>query len=206
MPGKQMAIDADMSAGLIDEEKWRAGGLDLEEESGFYGGMDGAAKFVRGDAIAGLIITVINSRGGLAIGMVRTPHGARTILRCMTATFTTTDRGRSGLDLRKSRAAGLHRGRHRRDQGRDRRTPPTRRWCASLAATRSRWRWPPVRPRYWRCCRDCGVAVPGVGRVGRWRRMAALQASTAGARFLRRSDGGRGADGGRRRRLGAHGR
>ena len=73
MPGKQMAIDADLSAGLIDEKTARRRRRELEEESGFYGAMDGAAKFVRGDAIAGLIITLINIIGGLAIGVVR--HG-----------------------------------------------------------------------------------------------------------------------------------
>ncbi|MBW4093307.1 MAG: flagellar biosynthesis protein FlhA [Proteobacteria bacterium] len=73
MPGKQMAIDADMSAGLIDEKVARKRRRELEQESGFYGAMDGAAKFVRGDAIAGLIITSINIIGGLTIGMVQ--HG-----------------------------------------------------------------------------------------------------------------------------------
>jgi flagellar biosynthesis protein FlhA len=73
MPGKQMAIDAEMSAGMIDEKTARRRRKELEEESGFYGAMDGAAKFVRGDAIAGLIITVINILGGLTIGVVR--HG-----------------------------------------------------------------------------------------------------------------------------------
>jgi len=73
MPGKQMAIDADLSSGLIDEAKARVRRRELEEESGFYGAMDGAAKFVRGDAIAGLLITVINIFGGLAIGLLR--HG-----------------------------------------------------------------------------------------------------------------------------------
>ncbi|MBN8890858.1 MAG: flagellar biosynthesis protein FlhA [Rhodospirillales bacterium 70-18] len=73
MPGKQMAIDADLSAGMIDEKTARLRRRELEEESGFYGAMDGAAKFVRGDAIAGLIITSINIVGGLAIGLVR--HG-----------------------------------------------------------------------------------------------------------------------------------
>jgi len=73
MPGKQMAIDADLSAGLIDEKVARVRRRELEDESGFYGAMDGAAKFVRGDAIAGLIITVINIFGGLAIGLLR--HG-----------------------------------------------------------------------------------------------------------------------------------
>jgi flagellar biosynthesis protein FlhA len=73
MPGKQMAIDAELSAGAIDEKAARARRRDLEAESGFYGAMDGAAKFVRGDAIAGLIITSINIVGGLAIGLLR--HG-----------------------------------------------------------------------------------------------------------------------------------
>src|ERR1035441_3477133 len=73
MPGKQMAIDADLSAGLIDETTARRRRRDLEEESSFYGSMDGAAKFVRGDAIAGLIITTVNIIGGLTIGLLR--HG-----------------------------------------------------------------------------------------------------------------------------------
>ncbi|MBV9537635.1 MAG: flagellar biosynthesis protein FlhA [Acidisphaera sp.] len=73
MPGKQMAVDADLSSGLIDEKTARRRRKELEEESGFYGAMDGAAKFVRGDAIAGLIITTINIIGGLGIGVGR--HG-----------------------------------------------------------------------------------------------------------------------------------
>ena len=73
MPGKQMAVDAELSAGMIDEKTARRRRRELEEESGFYGAMDGAAKFVRGDAIAGLMITVINILGGLTIGVIR--HG-----------------------------------------------------------------------------------------------------------------------------------
>ena len=73
MPGKQMAIDAEMSSGMIDEATARRRRKELEAESGFYGAMDGAAKFVRGDAIASLIITTINIVGGLAIGLGR--HG-----------------------------------------------------------------------------------------------------------------------------------
>jgi flagellar biosynthesis protein FlhA len=73
MPGKQMAIDADLSAGMITEAVARQRRRDLEAESGFYGAMDGAAKFVRGDAIAALIITTINVFGGFAIGLLR--HG-----------------------------------------------------------------------------------------------------------------------------------
>jgi flagellar biosynthesis protein FlhA len=71
MPGKQMAIDADLSAGLIDEAKARQRRRDLEDESNFYGAMDGASKFVRGDAIAGLIITVINIVAGIVIGVMQ---------------------------------------------------------------------------------------------------------------------------------------
>jgi flagellar biosynthesis protein FlhA len=68
MPGKQMAIDADMSAGLISEEEAKQRRKTLEDESNFFGSMDGAAKFVRGDAIAGLLITFINVIGGIIIG------------------------------------------------------------------------------------------------------------------------------------------
>lgn len=70
MPGKQMAIDADLSAGLIDDKVAKQRRKDLEDESGFYGAMDGASKFVRGDAIAGLLITFINLIGGMIIGIV----------------------------------------------------------------------------------------------------------------------------------------
>ena len=89
MPGKQMAIDADMSAGLIDQATARIRRRDLEEESSFYGSMDGAAKFVRGEAIAGLIITAINIVGGLAIGLI-SHHMA---FADAVATFTTLSAG-----------------------------------------------------------------------------------------------------------------
>ena len=71
MPGKQMAIDADLSAGLIDEDDARTRRKELEDESSFFGSMDGAAKFVRGDAIAGLMITFINVVGGMIIGVAQ---------------------------------------------------------------------------------------------------------------------------------------
>jgi len=71
MPGKQMAIDADLSAGLIDETDARRRRKVLEDEGGFFGAMDGASKFVRGDAIAGLLIVFINIIGGMIIGMVQ---------------------------------------------------------------------------------------------------------------------------------------
>lgn len=73
VPGKQMAIDADLSAGVIDENEARIRRKELEEESSFFGAMDGASKFVRGDAIAGIIITAINMIGGILIGVFR--HG-----------------------------------------------------------------------------------------------------------------------------------
>ncbi len=69
MPGKQMAIDADLSSGLIDEAEARRRRRELEDENAFYGAMDGAAKFVRGDAIAGVLITFINIIGGMIIGV-----------------------------------------------------------------------------------------------------------------------------------------
>ncbi|MFD1696295.1 flagellar biosynthesis protein FlhA [Roseibium aestuarii] len=71
MPGKQMAIDADLSAGLIDEATARQRRRDLEGESAFFGAMDGASKFVRGDAIAGLLITFINIIAGIIIGVAQ---------------------------------------------------------------------------------------------------------------------------------------
>ena len=73
MPGKQMAIDADLSSGLITEDQAKQRRKELEQESTFFGAMDGASKFVRGDAVAGLIITFINAIGGLLIGV--TQHG-----------------------------------------------------------------------------------------------------------------------------------
>ncbi len=73
MPGKQMAIDADLSSGLINEEQAKLRRKELEQESTFFGAMDGASKFVRGDAVAGLIITFINVIGGLLIGILQ--HG-----------------------------------------------------------------------------------------------------------------------------------
>jgi flagellar biosynthesis protein FlhA len=69
IPGKQMAIDADLSAGLINEKEAQARRRELEEESAFFGAMDGASKFVRGDAIAALIITAVNIFGGIVIGV-----------------------------------------------------------------------------------------------------------------------------------------
>ncbi len=71
MPGKQMAVDADLSAGLIDEKEAKRRRKELESESNFFGAMDGASKFVRGDAIAALLIVAINIIGGIIIGVVQ---------------------------------------------------------------------------------------------------------------------------------------
>ncbi len=71
IPGKQMAIDADLHAGVIDEKEAQTRRRELEEESSFFGSMDGASKFVRGDAIAGLIILAVNIFGGIVIGATR---------------------------------------------------------------------------------------------------------------------------------------
>jgi flagellar biosynthesis protein FlhA len=84
MPGKQMAIDADLNAGLINENEARTRRATVEREADFYGAMDGASKFVRGDAIAGIIITVVNIVGGFIIGM--TQHGMNA--RDAAATYT----------------------------------------------------------------------------------------------------------------------
>ncbi|MFO1293342.1 MAG: flagellar biosynthesis protein FlhA [Rubrivivax sp.] len=76
MPGKQMAIDADLNAGLIDEKEARRRRAEVGEEADFFGSMDGASKFVRGDAVAGILILLINIVGGLAIGVVMHGMGA----------------------------------------------------------------------------------------------------------------------------------
>lgn len=71
MPGKQMSIDADYNAGLISEDEARGRRKTVQEEADFYGSMDGASKFVKGDAIAGIIITIVNIIGGLTVGLLR---------------------------------------------------------------------------------------------------------------------------------------
>ena len=76
MPGKQMAIDADLNAGIIDEKEAQRRREEITQQADFYGAMDGASKFVRGDAIAGIVITIINIVGGLVIGVARARHAA----------------------------------------------------------------------------------------------------------------------------------
>jgi flagellar biosynthesis protein FlhA len=71
MPGKQMAIDADLNTGAIDDKEARRRREKIQEEASFFGSMDGASKYVKGDAAAGLIITGVNIVGGIAMGMLR---------------------------------------------------------------------------------------------------------------------------------------
>ena len=131
MPGKQMAIDADLSAGLIDEKEARRRRKQLEDEGGFFGAMDGASKFVRGDAIAGLLVVFINVIGGMIIGIAQ-----------------------QGLSLHRRRAFLHHPHRRRRpgDAGAgadrlDRRRPA---WCRKPAS-----RAPPTRR-----CSASSPAIP----------------------------------------------
>jgi flagellar biosynthesis protein FlhA len=87
MPGKQMAIDADLNAGLIDEKTARKRREDIIQEANFYGAMDGSSKFVKGDAVAGIIITVINIVGGFLIGSFQ--HGLELATSAQTYTILT---------------------------------------------------------------------------------------------------------------------
>ena len=80
MPGKQMAIDADLSSGLIDEKEARLRRYKIQKEADFYGAMDGATKIVKGDAVMSLIITVINFVAGLIIGIVQGGGDLATVL------------------------------------------------------------------------------------------------------------------------------
>ncbi len=84
MPGKQMAIDADLNAGVITDEEAKARRSEISREADFYGAMDGASKFVRGDAIAGIIITVINIVGGIYVGLIELDLGLGETLRRFT--------------------------------------------------------------------------------------------------------------------------
>ncbi len=84
MPGKQMAIDADLNAGLIDDKEARRRRREVAEEADFYGSMDGASKFVRGDAIAGILITAINIIGGIIIGVAQNGMDASTAAETFT--------------------------------------------------------------------------------------------------------------------------
>ncbi len=84
MPGKQMAIDADLNAGIIDEKEAQRRRMQIQKEADFYGAMDGASKFIRGDAVAGIIIAIVNIIGGLAIGIFRHNMDIQTALQNFT--------------------------------------------------------------------------------------------------------------------------
>lgn len=84
LPGKQMAIDADLNAGLIDQEQARVRRFEVTKEADFYGSMDGASKFVKGDAIAGILILFINIIGGLSIGMIQYDLGFKEAIEIYT--------------------------------------------------------------------------------------------------------------------------
>ncbi len=84
MPGKQMAIDADLNAGLIDDTQAKKRREDIQTQADFYGSMDGASKFVKGDAIAGIIITFINLIGGIVMGVVESNMDFKTVLEIYT--------------------------------------------------------------------------------------------------------------------------
>ncbi|MBC7453805.1 MAG: flagellar biosynthesis protein FlhA, partial [Massilia sp.] len=84
MPGKQMAIDADLNAGLIGEDEARKRRIEVAQEAEFYGAMDGASKYVRGDAVAGIMVTVINIVGGLLVGVLQHDLGFSAALKTYT--------------------------------------------------------------------------------------------------------------------------
>ena len=106
MPGKQMAIDADLNAGLIDEDEARRRRAEVPAEADFYGAMDGASKFVKGDAIAAIIITLINLIGGFAIGVLQKGMSAGDAI---TTYSLLTHRRRPGLPDPGAAALGRHR-------------------------------------------------------------------------------------------------
>ena len=191
MPGKQMAIDADLSAGLIDEKTAKDRRKALEDESGFFGAMDGASKFVRGDAVAGLLVVFINIIGGIIIGVAQ-----------------------QSLEFRRSRAH-LHAAHRRRRPGHPgagadrlhRRGPvgveSRRQRCCRQGADEAAVRLSAGARHVGR--RDAGAGAAAghsdaaVPRAGRRRRRAGLLGAQAQPRHLgRRSACGRSASGSRR--------
>ncbi len=138
IPGKQMSIDADLSAGMIDDKQAQLRRRELEEESSFFGSMDGASKFVRGDAIAGLMITAINIIGGIVIGYFRHDMSDGGSLRRLHQTFRRRRPGHPDSRLLSSRLppacssprAALA-------------VRPTRRFSASSAPIRAHSTWRP---------------------------------------------------------------
>jgi flagellar biosynthesis protein FlhA len=138
MPGKQMAIDADLNAGLITQDEARARRLEVRAESDFYGSMDGASKFVRGDAVAGILIMVINIIGGLLIGTMM--HGLPMADATKTYTLLTIGDGLGGADPRPHAVGGRCHHRDSRDPraGHGRRAAEAVVWPAQGAWRRGR--------------------------------------------------------------------
>ena len=150
MPGKQMAIDADLNAGLITDEQARARRAEIAREADFYGAMDGASKFVKGDAMAAVVITAINLIGGIVVGVLQHHEG-----------FSAATHHYSLLDRRRRSgrpdpgAADLGRDRHHRHPLRAPRATSAPSWPRrSSASARRRW-WPAARSSPSRSCRDC---------------------------------------------------
>ena len=88
MPGKQMAIDADLSSGLIDEQTARQRRANIQREASFYGAMDGASKFVKGDAIMSIVVTFINLIGGIVIGLINGEGEIKDIIQTYSVSVT----------------------------------------------------------------------------------------------------------------------
>ncbi len=155
MPGKQMAIDADLNAGLINEDQARKRRHEVTAEADFYGSMDGASKFVKGDAIAGIIITLINLIGGFAIGVMQRGMAPGEAV----STFSLLTVG-DGLVSHDPGPAAVHRDRHHRDpvghRGRHGHRParPARPVQAAAADRRRRGDRPVPDPRPARSCRS----------------------------------------------------
>ena len=141
MPGKQMAIDADLNAGLITDDEARRRRDKIQREADFYGSMDGASKFVKGDAVAGLIIVAINLVGGIAIGVVQQ---GMLVQRRAQHLHAAVDRRRPGRP--DPGAADLDRHRHHRHPRgvRPELQPRPGHHAASCCASRARWPSPPV--------------------------------------------------------------
>jgi flagellar biosynthesis protein FlhA len=137
IPGKQMAIDADLSAGLINDKEAQRRRSELEEESSFFGAMDGASKFVRGDAIAGLIITAVNILGGMVIGVTRygmNPGDAADVFTKLSVGDGLVSQIPALIVSRLQPVSWCPRA--------EPAAPPTRRSSASSAAIRARSTWP----------------------------------------------------------------
>jgi flagellar biosynthesis protein FlhA len=162
MPGKQMAIDADLNAGLINQDDARRRREEVGQEADFYGAMDGASKFVRGDAVAGVLILAINLIGGLAIGVLQHDLGFADAMQLYS--LLTIGDGLvaqiPALLLSTTAAIMVTRVTTANDMG--------DRYSGRCSIHRARWRW---RRRCWRSWGWCRGCPRGVHRAGRARRV-----------------------------------